>query len=65
MAVVNRANSDYGRFVDEVKDMSLFPLSERTGGLRPGSTADSELELFSYSDRAGHEPLGYWREEVV
>ena len=27
-------------------------------------TADSELELFSYSDRAGREALGYWREEV-
>ena len=37
MATVSRANSDYGRFVDEVKDMSLFPLWERTGGLRPGS----------------------------
>ena len=28
-------------------------------------TADSELELFSYSDRAGQEALGYWREEVL
>ena len=37
MAVASRANSDYGRFVDEVKDMSLFPLWERTGGLKPGS----------------------------
>ena len=27
--------------------------------------ADSELELFSYSDRAGQEALGYWREEMV
>ena len=26
--------------------------------------ADSELELFSYSDRAGQEALGYWREQV-
>ena len=25
MAIASRANSDYGRFVDEVKDMSLFP----------------------------------------
>ena len=38
MAVTSRANSDYGRFVDEVKDMSLFPLWERTGGLKPGSS---------------------------
>jgi gentisate 1,2-dioxygenase len=38
MAVASRANSDYGRFVDEVKDMSLFPLWERTGGLKPGSS---------------------------
>jgi len=37
MAVASRANSDYGRFVDEVKDMSLFPLWERVGGLKPGS----------------------------
>ena len=27
-------------------------------------TADSELELFSYSDRAGQEALGYWREQM-
>jgi len=27
-------------------------------------TADSELELFSYSDRAGQEALGYWREQI-
>jgi len=26
--------------------------------------ADSELELFSYSDRAGQEALGYWREQM-
>jgi gentisate 1,2-dioxygenase len=26
--------------------------------------ADSELELFSYSDRAGQEALGYWREQI-
>ena len=26
--------------------------------------ADSDLELFSYSDRAGQEALGYWREQV-
>src|ERR1700676_4582723 len=38
MAIPSRANSDYGRFVDEVKDMSLFPLWERTGGLKPGSS---------------------------
>ena len=25
--------------------------------------AESELELFSYSDRAGQEALGYWREQ--
>jgi gentisate 1,2-dioxygenase len=25
--------------------------------------ADRELELFSYSDRAGQEALGYWREQ--
>jgi len=25
---------------------------------------DSELELFSYSDRAGQEALGYWREQI-
>ncbi len=37
MAVASRANSDYGRFMDEVKDMSLFPLWERVGGLKPGS----------------------------
>ena len=38
MAVPSRANSDYGRYVDEVKEMSLFPLRERTGGLKPGSS---------------------------
>jgi gentisate 1,2-dioxygenase len=27
-------------------------------------TADSDLELFSYSDRAGQEALGYWREQI-
>jgi gentisate 1,2-dioxygenase len=27
-------------------------------------TADGDLELFSYSDRAGQEALGYWREQV-
>jgi gentisate 1,2-dioxygenase len=27
-------------------------------------SAESELELFSYSDRAGQEALGYWREQV-
>jgi len=37
MAVASRANSDYGRFMDEVKDMSLFPLWERVGGLKPGT----------------------------
>ena len=37
MAAASLANSDLGRFSDEVKDMSLFPLWERTGGLRPGS----------------------------
>ena len=37
MAVTSRANSDYGRFVDEVKDMSLMPLWERVGGLKPGT----------------------------
>jgi gentisate 1,2-dioxygenase len=26
--------------------------------------ADGELELFSYSDRAGQEALGYWREQL-
>ena len=26
--------------------------------------ANDELELFSYSDRAGQEALGYWREQV-
>ena len=26
--------------------------------------AESDLELFSYSDRAGQEALGYWREQV-
>jgi gentisate 1,2-dioxygenase len=26
--------------------------------------AASEVELFSYSDRAGQEALGYWREQV-
>ena len=31
------ANSDYGQFVDQVKDMSLFPLWERVGGLKPGN----------------------------
>lgn len=38
MTTASRANSDLGRFSDEVKDMSLFPLWERTGGLRPGSS---------------------------
>src|SRR5581483_7649454 len=33
----SRANSEYGRFLDDVKDMSLFPLWERVGGLKPGS----------------------------
>ena len=37
MAVASRANSDYGQFMDEVKDMSLFPLWERVGGLKPGT----------------------------
>jgi gentisate 1,2-dioxygenase len=37
MAVASRANSEYGQFVDEVKDMSLFPLWERVGGLKPGT----------------------------
>jgi gentisate 1,2-dioxygenase len=27
-------------------------------------TAGGELELFSYSDRAGQEALGYWREQI-
>jgi gentisate 1,2-dioxygenase len=27
-------------------------------------TADSDIELFSYSDRAGQEALGYWREQI-
>ena len=26
--------------------------------------ADRDMELFSYSDRAGQEALGYWREQV-
>ena len=26
--------------------------------------ADGEVELFSYSDRAGQEALGYWREQM-
>ena len=26
--------------------------------------ADSDVELFSYSDRAGQEALGYWREQI-
>jgi gentisate 1,2-dioxygenase len=26
--------------------------------------AESEIELFSYSDRAGQEALGYWREQL-
>ena len=38
MAVSSRANSDYGRFLDEVKDMGLFPLWERVGGLKPGTS---------------------------
>jgi gentisate 1,2-dioxygenase len=38
MAVTGRANSDYGRFLDEVKDNNLFPLWERVGGLQPGTT---------------------------
>lgn len=37
MAAASLANSDLGRFGDEVKDMSLFPLWERTSGLKPGS----------------------------
>ena len=27
-------------------------------------SADGEVELFSYSDRAGQEALGYWREQL-
>jgi len=27
-------------------------------------TAGGELEMFSYSDRAGQEALGYWREQI-
>ena len=27
-------------------------------------SAEAELDLFSYSDRAGQEALGYWREQV-
>ena len=37
MAVASRANSEYGQFMDEVKDMCLFPLWERVGGLKPGT----------------------------
>jgi gentisate 1,2-dioxygenase len=37
MAVASRADSDYGRFLDEVKDLSLFPLWERVGKLAPGT----------------------------
>jgi gentisate 1,2-dioxygenase len=37
MAAASRANSEYGRFLDEVKDMSLFPLWERVGKLAPGT----------------------------
>jgi gentisate 1,2-dioxygenase len=37
VAGTSRANSEYGRFMDEVKDMSLFPLWERVGGLKPGT----------------------------
>ena len=39
MAVASRANSDYGRFVDEVKDMSLFPLWEGSAGSSPAPNA--------------------------
>jgi gentisate 1,2-dioxygenase len=28
-------------------------------------SAQSEIDLFSYSDRAGQEALGYWREEMM
>jgi gentisate 1,2-dioxygenase len=37
IASTSRANSEYGQFMDDVKDMSLFPLWERVGGLKPGS----------------------------
>ena len=37
MAIASRANSEYGQFMDQVKDMSLFPLWERVGGLKPGT----------------------------
>ena len=37
IASTSRANSEYGRFMDDVKDMSLLPLWERVGGLKPGS----------------------------
>jgi gentisate 1,2-dioxygenase len=40
MAVASRANSEYGRFMDEVRDMSLFPLWERVGGLKPGTSCE-------------------------
>ena len=37
VAAPSRSNSDYGQFMDQVKDMSLFPLWERVGGLKPGT----------------------------
>ncbi len=37
MALPSRANSEYGKFRDEIDTMSLMPLWERVGGLNPGS----------------------------
>jgi gentisate 1,2-dioxygenase len=38
MAVASRANSEYGRFREEIDGMSMMPLWERVGGLKPGSS---------------------------
>jgi len=38
VASTSRANSDYGRFIDDINDMSLMPLWERVGGLNPGTS---------------------------
>src|SRR5437773_1365058 len=37
VASTSRANSDYGRFIDDIHGMDLMPLWERVGGLRPGT----------------------------
>jgi gentisate 1,2-dioxygenase len=50
-------------------DEDSFPLKSHDVFVAPpwvpySISADSDLELFSYSDRAGQEALGYWREQM-